>query len=508
MLLIDKLKEYGKSDFYAFHMPGHKRQEELGITSFPNPFSVDITEIDGFDNLHHAEGILKESMDKVAEIYGADKTYYLVNGSTGGILSAISGAVTEGGMLLMARNSHKSAYHAAFLRGLGTMYVYPRILEEYGISGGIDPEEIERILRADRNNQIQAVFITSPTYEGIVSDIEKIAEIVHKRDLPLIVDEAHGAHFPFYSGAAENRRKGRLFPKSALECGADVVIQSLHKTLPSLTQTALLHLKGDRIRREKIEFYLRIYQSSSPSYVFLSSIENCIIYMNGKGRERLAHFGGKLEQWVKQAENWHFLELLDDKIVGYQSVFDRDLSKLVVSVRYQARQSGWNGTRLADEVRRRFHLESEMSCDGYVIFMTSLMDCEKELSKLMDSLSQIDKEIGAKSLKEVKKSGELGESVAFQRLMTWVKNPEVVMRMNEALSREEKFVRLEKAAGLVSSGFLTVYPPGVPAIVPGERISEEAVQMLLNSQRLGLTVEGIDKDGWVAVVMEDGQKER
>jgi len=291
MKLIDRLKEYGKSDFYAFHMPGHKRQEELGITLFPNPFSVDITEIDGFDNLHHPEGILKESMERAAAVYGADRTYYLVNGSTCGILAAISSAVSDGKKLLMARNSHKSAYHAAMLNRMETEYIYPEIIEESGIQGGIEPGELRRILEADKENRIGAVFLTSPTYEGIVSDIKSLAEIVHERGIPLIVDEAHGAHFAFYEGEGENRQTGRLFPRSALHCGADLVIQSIHKTLPSLTQTAVLHLKEGIADRERLEFYLRIYQSSSPSYVMMASIDNCIEYMAGEGRKRLGKLG-------------------------------------------------------------------------------------------------------------------------------------------------------------------------------------------------------------------------
>ena len=218
MKLIDRLKEYGESDFYAFHMPGHKRQEELGITLFPNPFSVDITEIDGFDNLHHPEGILKESMERAAAVYGVDRTYYLVNGSTCGILAAISSAVSDGKKLLMARNSHKSAYHAAMLNRMETEYIYPEIIEESGIQGGIEPGELRRILEADKENRIGAVFLTSPTYEGIVSDIKSLAEIAHERGVPLIVDEAHGAHFAFYEGEGKTDRQAGVFPRSALQC--------------------------------------------------------------------------------------------------------------------------------------------------------------------------------------------------------------------------------------------------------------------------------------------------
>ena len=223
---------------------------------FPNPFSIDITEIEGFDNLHHAEGILKESMRWAAGVYGADRTYYLVNGSSCGILSAIGAVMRPGETMLVSRNCHKSVYHGLILNSLKPEYVYPQIIEDLGIQGGISPDDVEKQL--EECPEIRGVLIVSPTYDGVVSDISKIAEIVHRHNIPLIVDEAHGAHFPFGNGC---------FPKSALSCGADLVIQSLHKTLPSLTQTAVLHLKGNRVSRERLERCLQMYQSSSPSYV-------------------------------------------------------------------------------------------------------------------------------------------------------------------------------------------------------------------------------------------------
>lgn len=508
MKLIDRLKEYGKSDFYAFHMPGHKRQEELGITLFPNPFSVDITEIDGFDNLHHPEGILKESMERAAAVYGADRTYYLVNGSTCGILAAISSAVSDGKKLLMARNSHKSAYHAAMLNRMETEYIYPEIIEESGIQGGIEPGELRRILEADKENRIGAVFLTSPTYEGIVSDIKNLAEIVHERGIPLIVDEAHGAHFAFYEGDGENRQTGRLFPRSALQCGADLVIQSIHKTLPSLTQTAVLHLKEGIADRERLEFYLRIYQSSSPSYVMMASIDNCIEYMAGEGRKRLEQLGRRLEHWMEDAKQWSCLRVLDDHVLEENGAFDRDISKLVVGISPQEEKAGINGTALAEAVRRRFHLEPEMCCDRYVLYMTSLMDSEESLFKLSAALTQIDKEIagalcigrneGTEGISEEteKHSGEQGT-------LTWTRDVPRRISMAEAVNKKGRRIRLEDACGCISRGFLTVYPPGVPAVVPGEMISQETAELLLKNAGLGLTVEGLDSDGSIDAVKDE-----
>ena len=217
-------------------MPGHKRQS----LHFPNPYAIDITEIDGFDNLHHAEGILKEAQERAAELYGSRECFYLINGSTCGLLAAISAAAKRGETVLVARNCHKAVYHALFLRELSANYLYP-VITENGIMGQITAEQVEEALSQDPT--IKTVILTSPTYEGIGSDIGKISTVAHRHGAALIVDEAHGAHFGFGAG----------FPENAVRQGADAVIMSLHKTLPSFTQTALLHLCSDRISSAEVK---------------------------------------------------------------------------------------------------------------------------------------------------------------------------------------------------------------------------------------------------------------
>ena len=239
--LIRQLELYRDSGYYPFHMPGHKRQAVTEYLS--NPYLEDITEITDFDNLHHAEGILKEAQEYAGKIFRTYKSYFLIHGSTAGILAAVSACTQQGGRILMARNCHKAAYHAVYLRDLKPVYLYPSWNETLGLNGGIDPKDVEDELRIHKD--IQAVLVTSPTYDGVVSDIKKIAGSVHKYGIPLIVDEAHGAHFGFHP----------YFPENALKKGADVVIHSLHKTLPSLTQTALLHINGTIADRDRIRMY-------------------------------------------------------------------------------------------------------------------------------------------------------------------------------------------------------------------------------------------------------------
>lgn len=481
--LLDRLRDYADSDRYPFHMPGHKRREELGITSFPNPFSVDITEIDGFDNLHHAEGILRESMERAAALYGADRTYYMVNGSTGGILSAICGLTSPGGTIIMARNSHKAAYHAVLLNQLEPVYVYPDYVPDFGIQGGISPEKIEAAFSGESGQagcpgEIQAVFVTSPTYEGMVSDIRAIAEIAHRHGAPLIVDEAHGAHFSFGGG----------FPLSALDCGADVVIQSLHKTLPSLTQTAVLHIKSSLVNPALVERYLQIFQTSSPSYVFLASIENCIRYMGQDGRERMRRFASALNTFMESGRSLKRLRLIDDAVCGNYHIKERDASKIVVCTG----DVGLSGAGAASLLRARFHLEPEMACGNYVLLMTSLMDTAEGFDRLNEALRYMD---GLKGARRAEKKMPL----------TWLAAPEKRERISDAWRRERRLVPLENALGTVSGGFITVYPPGVPMLVPGEVVTEEALELIRENLGLGLTVEGVTEDGRIAAAGSGGQ---
>ena len=408
-LLINRLAAYARSDMYPFHMPGHKRRtgpEESFMNSctdsFTNPFAVDITEIEGFDNLHHPEGILKDSMKWAADVYGADQTYYLINGSTGGILAAVCGSVPRGGRILVSRNCHKSVYHGICLNQLKTSYVYPQEIEGLGIQGGITAEDVDRML--NRYMDTQAVLIVCPTYDGIVSDIEAIARIVHRAGLPLIVDEAHGAHF----------RYDAMFPVSALDLGADVVIQSVHKTLPSLTQTALLHIKCNRpdggcyADRERIDRYIHMVQSSSPSYVLMASIENSIYQME---QTDTAPYGKQLHRLRRRLGQMRHLRLADTGLIGQAGIRDLDISKIVVSTRgtclYPAEDglTGFTGAQLDDILRREYHLEMEMCGADYVTAITTVMDSGEGLERLGDALTRIDSQLTDAGYKPDGRSG-------------------------------------------------------------------------------------------------------
>ena len=485
-LLINRLAAYARSDMYPFHMPGHKRRTgpedsfmNSCVDSFTNPFAVDITEIEGFDNLHHPEGILKDSMKWAADVYGADQTYYLINGSTGGILAAVCGSVPRGGRILVSRNCHKSVYHGICLNQLKTSYVYPQEIEGLGIQGGITAEDVDRML--NRYMDTQAVLIVCPTYDGIVSDIEAIARIVHRAGLPLIVDEAHGAHF----------RYDAMFPASALDLGADVVIQSVHKTLPSLTQTALLHIKCNRpdggcyADRERIDRYIHMVQSSSPSYVLMASIENSIYQME---QTDTSPYGKQLHRLRRRLGQMRHLRLADTGLIGQAGIRDLDISKIVVSTRgtclYPAEDglTGFTGAQLDDILRREYHLEMEMCGADYVTAITTVMDSGEGLERLGDALTRIDTQLTDAGYKPDGRSGNQ-KSVYSMRCDT-------AMSMGEAMEEKMASVGLEDSAGCISGEFVYIYPPGIPIVAPGEWISRPILEVILEYRDKGLPVQG------------------
>ena len=439
--LYKKLEEYAKTDYYPFHMPGHKRNP-LSVTG-DFPVERDITEIYGFDNLHHPEGILKEAQEAAARLYGAKESFFSVNGSTGAILAAVSAAVKRRGHILIARNCHKAVYHAAYLRELKVSYTYPQEDVQVGINGGISPQNVERCLQENRD--IEAMLITSPTYDGIVSDVGKIAEIAHSYGIPLIVDEAHGAHFRF----------SEYFPVSSVDLGADVVIHSVHKTLPSLTQTALLHRCTDRIDRDLLVRFLGIYQSSSPSYILMSSIDACMDTMQKRGGKMFREYTENLEYARKRLSACRHIRLISPQPGEKTKIYDFDKSKILLSTVH----STMNGRELNNLLRKEFHLEMEMEAENYVLALTSAGDRKEGFFRLCEAVEEIDRRESLKDKEEVKTDR--------------IKNPEPksLMRISHAMDAPSERCTLEESIGRISVEFAYLYPPGIPLIVPGEQIT-------------------------------------
>ena len=372
--LENKLADYGAGEEYPFHMPGHKRNTEQfsGRGSFGPVLaamaSCDITEVPGFDDLHDPEGIISEEMRLARRFYGTKDTIFSVNGSTAALLSAISAAAPRGSKVLTAANCHRAVEHAMTARGLlnKVLFTDPAPYKEAWLRDGgpVEPEAVERAFA--KVPDLRCVVITSPTYDGIVSDVAAVAEVVHAHDAVLLVDEAHGAHFSLHPA----------FPVSAVKLGADLVIQSLHKTLPSLTQTALLHNATGRISTDRLMEWMDVYETSSPSYLLLSSITNCIHMLKEQGPALFDPYVERLAAFRKEAAEWSSLRLLTTD----------DPSKLLIGTG----SSGLTGKKLAALLRSSYHIETELYRAEYVLAMTSPADTDEGFARLAKALKMID----------------------------------------------------------------------------------------------------------------------
>ena len=373
----------------------------------------------------------------------------------------------------MARNCHKSAYHAAYLRKLAVSYVYPPILDEYDIFDGVEAGQIQEALERERD--IDAVLIVSPTYEGRIADIAGIARVVHQKGIPLIVDEAHGAHLGLGGG----------LPPNSCQLGADLVIHSVHKTLPALTQTALLHVNGDRIDRERLRRFLRIYQSSSPSYLLMAGIDNALQYVK-EDNDIFMRFRERYESMVQdlteRCRYLRFLPVEDGK---------QDVGKLLVSVK----QSGLTGRQLYDILLQKYHLQLEMASVSFVLAMFTVNDDGEGYRRMSQAVTEIDDSLGgeraANSFCEGR-AGEYGEGHSVQeaenveghsgqraeKIESQEKRKRREERLTdevplaEACDRKTKMFSLEESVGRPIGEFVNLYPPGVPLLVPGERMTE------------------------------------
>ena len=475
-MLEQNLQQLAQSDCYPFHMPGHKRQPFLDF----NPYAWDITEIDGFDNLHHAQGLLRREQGRAAELYGAKHSFFLVNGSTCGILAAVSAAVRRGERVLVARNSHKAVYHALELRQLVPVYVYPRVTEQ-GLQGQIDAEDVRRAL--GEYPDIRAVVITSPTYDGVVSDVAVIAELAHSRGIPLIVDEAHGAHFGFHEA----------FPENATRLGADAVVMSVHKTLPAFTQTALLHLCSQRLAAEEVARFLQSYETSSPSYVLMAGISRCVhMLAEPSARELFDAYARRLAAFREQTRRLAHLRVLGAEDFAPEEAFAFDPGKLILYTGY----SGMSGKWLAARLLERYGLQMEMAAATYALAMTSVMDRPEGFARLAAALEELDaaageKESGAQAVKGTDLPAAAWRNEGGMRAAEVYRKQERCMEISAAVEAERESVPFAEAENRISADYVYLYPPGIPILVPGERLGGETLAELSECRRMGLQVEGI-----------------
>lgn len=488
MTLYEALYSIRKEGHASFHMPGHKYGgaglKERFRSYSESLLDIDMTEIPGSDNLHHATGIIQKAQDFARDFYGAKETHYLVNGSTGGIMAMILGCFCRGDHIVISRDAHRSVHHAVMLGGLVPVYIEP-IVSSNGVILGFSLEQLKRVY--EKQPLIKGIVVTYPSYSGACTNLADISEWVHSKRGLVLVDEAHGAHLPLSS----------QLPLSAIELGADVVVQSVHKTLPAMTQTALLHITSDRVEREGINNYLAMLQSSSPSYVLMASIDEAIHIAKAFGSDLMEMVLTQTEH-IRSVSREMKLTVLED--IDCIEPFQWDRTKLCLSGG-DWHVYGLDGYALERELIEQ-GIQPEYAVASHVLLMTSIANTTEDFERLENAIRQIGKkwtEEKEKGLLRVCLEGiDTSGSIDISEELSL---PVLKMLPCELQGYKSERLTIKNAVNRVSSGYIIPYPPGIPLLMPGEVVSEDIVRKLEAYRAAGHEVLGVEENH-IHVIME------
>ena len=453
----------------SFHMPGHKGSaifRKYGYGDFLDNFvDCDITEIPGADNLFQAEGIIMEAQQKYSRLYDVQHSYLQINGTSGGIIAAILASVKPGGKLIMARNCHKSVFNALTLGGIRPVYAQPELIEKHGILGAVAPEEIERCIR--ENPEAEAVILPSPNYYGICSDISSIAKIAHDAGKVLIVDQAHGAHLKFFHkfGCGEG------MAKAAEDCGADIVINSIHKTLASLTQSAVLNLNSELVDRYVLEDKLQAIQSTSPSYILMGFLDMNADLLTDHGPEVMKEWRDDLAYFYEEAKKIKGLRIMEADNMDITKI-NLDMGAL-----------GIDGAKL-EQLLMEKGIFAELYTGDILMLMTGIGNTRDDMERTLAAL------------REIAAQGPDTEAADAAKRKAY--SIPAAGRLCE-VPMEKEFVKLESAEGRICAGSIIPYPPGIPFVCPGEEITADIVRYIGALRDDGEKVIGVNDRGEVLV---------
>ena len=443
--MYKEIDNYSIRGVYPFHMPGHK-----GRTDFfpPNMTALDLTEIPGMDVLSEPTGIIRDFQKKVARIYGAEESFFLTNGASAGVIAAICATCADGNIrnsglgseslseIYVARNAHVSAHNALVFCGAYPRYFLPEITAD-GLVAGISPNSFEDLPHG------AVVFLVCPTYEGFVSDIAQIAEKVHSRDGILIVDEAHGAHFVFH----------KFFPKSALSCGADIVINSLHKTLPAISGCAVLHVNSTRVDLSRIRFYVNAMQTTSPSYMMMAACDFMLSKLRNEPNlfdEYVARLD-ELRRVMAYGDSVAALRLCSRERIGKNSIFDMDGGKLLF-----AKNTSLSAEEISYILAREYKIQFEMASGQHLLAMTSVADTVEGFERLKTAVRGMNSNLSV--------TLPNAQGLIIRTL------PEIALTPREAMLSPHEVISSKNAVGRISAELIAEYPPGIAILAPGERI--------------------------------------
>ena len=474
--LFQALLRHAHQNYARFHVPGHKGGRFFspeGLEVFRSILSLDLTELPGLDYLHAPQGVIKEAQELAARQFGADKTYFLVNGSTVGNLAMVLATVGRGDVVLVQRNSHQSVFHALSLAEVQAVPLAPQVDPDFQIAGSLDPDHFQEAL--NRFPQAKACLFTYPNYYGLAEadKLRTMIDLAHERGLVVLVDEAHGAHFGQHA----------QLPPSAMQLGADVSVQSTHKMLGSMTMTAMLHMRLDRVVADDVEMYLGILQSSSPSYPLMASLD--------LARENLSRMTE--EDWRESLKACRRLReklsLMEGAYLFSQGKAPKeDPFKLIIRPRL-----GMGGFELQQALRQE-GIEVELADPQQVCLTLPLVPCPDWEEKLLSALRKIGRDHCGQRL------GAFKEERLLYPAERWRTVRPISLKVYGR--QQKRRLPLEESVGRRAGALITPYPPGIPLLIPGEMITEEDVALIRSFQRGGALVHGMLDDGTVPVLKD------
>jgi arginine decarboxylase len=466
--LFTALRKHAETNPIQFHIPGHKKgngmdpdfREFIG----ENALSIDLINIGPLDDLHLPKGIIKQAQELAAKAFGADYTFFSVQGTSGAIIAMIMSVCGPGDKILVPRNVHKSIMSAIVFSGAIPIFIHPEVDSYFGISHGITPDSIGRAL--EFHPDTKAVLVINPTYYGVSGDLKKIVKIAHSRDIPVLVDEAHGAHIHFH----------KELPLSAMEAGADMAATSVHKLGGSLTQSSILNLRGKHVSPTRVQTVLSMLTTTSTSYLLLSSLDVARKSLATEGQSLLEDTIRKAEETRSKINEIPHLYCMGREVLESSAAVAMDPTKLLISVK----ELGISGYDVEKWLRTRFNVEVELSDLYNILCIVTSGDTEEDLLRLINALNELSQENKTQVDKNVDSTVLLPEI------------PLLALTPRDAFYAETEVIPFEKSAGRIIAEFVMVYPPGIPIFIPGEIITQDNLVYTRKNVEVGLPVQGAE----------------
>jgi len=465
--LFTGLIEHAKKDPIQFHIPGHKKgagiDPEFRQFIGDNALSIDLINIGPLDDLHAPKGMIKRAQDLAAEAFGADHTFFSVQGTSGAIMTMVMTVCGPGDKIIVPRNVHKSVMSAIVFSGATPIFIHPEIDKNLGISHGITTDAVEKAL--EQHPDAKGVLVINPTYFGISADLKKIVEIAHSYSVPVLVDEAHGVHIHFHED----------LPLSAMQAGADMAATSVHKLGGSMTQSSVLNVREGLVSPQRVQSILSMMTTTSTSYLLLASLD--------VARKRLATEGHELIQKTIELANYTRdkineipnISCIGKEILGTKATFDYDPTKLIIPV-YEL---GITGYDVEKWLREKYLIEVELSDLYNILCIITPGDTKNDVDTLIKALNELSSEFNA-----MKEHDDVKERILLPDI------PVLALTPRDAFYSETEIVSFEESAGRIIAEFIMVYPPGIPIFIPGEIITEENLTYIKKNLEVGLPVQG------------------